>query len=149
MAEFKLERFKYIWKGPWVTGTVYNRDDVIRVGGKSYVCLVGHTAETFFDTDLNAILPGSDPAQPQPKWRIMTDGRTFNGTWQTGVRYNDNDIVTKDGSLWICVNGHTSTNFAANKTDWTLLASNSKFTTDWATATDYSNGALVKYSCTD
>jgi hypothetical protein len=146
MAEFKLERFKYIWKGPWVTGTVYNRDDVIRVGGKSYVCLVGHTAETFFDTDLNAILPGSDPAQPQPKWRIMTDGRTFNGTWQTGVRYNDNDIVTKDGSLWICVNGHTSTNFAANKTDWTLLASNSKFTTDWATATDYSNGALVKYN---
>ena len=146
MAEFKLERFKYIWKGPWVTGTVYNRDDVIRVGGKSYVCLVGHTAETFFDTDLNAILAGSDPAQPQPKWRIMTDGRTFAGLWTTDTRYNSNDIVTKDGSLWICVNGHTSTTFVTNVNDWTLLASNSKFTTDWTTSTDYSNGALAKYN---
>ena len=66
MAEFKLDRFKYNWKGEWNTATVYNRDDVVRVKGKTYVCLEGHTAATEFRTDQNAILPGSVPPQPQP-----------------------------------------------------------------------------------
>ena len=39
MAEFKLERFKYNWKGVW-TAASYNRDDVVNVGGKTYVCLI-------------------------------------------------------------------------------------------------------------
>ena len=64
MAEFKLERFKYIWKGPWVTATVYKRDDVVRVGGKSYVCLKGHTADASFETDLKYTLPDSSPPVP-------------------------------------------------------------------------------------
>ena len=63
MAEFKLDRFKYNWKGEWATATVYNRDDVVRVKGKTYVCLIGHTAAPEFRTDLNAILPGSVPPQ--------------------------------------------------------------------------------------
>ena len=42
MAEFKLERFKYKWKGAWVTGTPYKRDDVIRLNGRSYVCSYTH-----------------------------------------------------------------------------------------------------------
>ena len=55
MAEFKLERFKYNWRGNWVTGREYNRDDVVRLNGKSYVCLVGHTASSLFSSDLTAI----------------------------------------------------------------------------------------------
>ena len=51
MAEFKLERFKYTWKGDWVTGTAYKRDDVIRVGGKSYVCVITHVSNPAFRTD--------------------------------------------------------------------------------------------------
>ena len=57
MAEFRLERFKYVWRGAWVTGTVYSRDDIVRVKGKSYVCLVGHTASTDFREDLDYIVP--------------------------------------------------------------------------------------------
>ena len=48
MAEFKLERFKYNWKGDWATGTAYKRDDVIRVDGKSYVCIITHVASATF-----------------------------------------------------------------------------------------------------
>ena len=48
MAEFKLERFKYDWKGDWTTGTAYRRDDVIRVNGKSYVCIITHVASAAF-----------------------------------------------------------------------------------------------------
>jgi len=146
MAEFKLERFKYIWRGDWVTGTEYKRDDVVRVGGTSYVCLEGHVADAAFGNDLNATLPNSNPPQPQPRWRIMTDGRSFKGTWTSGDIYNVNDIVVKDGALWVCNNGHTAANFVDNEADWDILAASTKFTTDWETSTDYTKGALVKYN---
>lgn len=146
MAEFKLERFKYIWKGPWVTGTSYKRDDVVRVGGKSYVCLVGHTADASFETDLKYTLPGSNPPLPQPKWRLMTSGRSFVGVWTTSTLYNDSDIVIKDGNVWVCNTGHTSTNFAADSDNWDLLAAGIQYLGDWAGSTDYSKGALVKYN---
>ena len=146
MAEFKLERFKYIWRGDWVTGTEYKRDDVVRVGGTSYVCLEGHTADAAFGNDLNATLPNSNPPQPQPRWRIMTDGRSFKGTWTSGEIYNVNDIVVKQGALWVCINGHTAANFVDNEDDWQILAASTKFTGDWETSTDYSKGAVVKYN---
>jgi hypothetical protein len=68
MAEFKLERFKYNWKGDWANNTSYKRDDVVRVNGKSYVCILTHDASEIFRTDLTATLPGSIPPQPQPRW---------------------------------------------------------------------------------
>ena len=146
MAEFKLERFKYTWKGEWITGTIYKRDDIVRVGGKSYVCLEGHTADAKFKTDLLAVLAGSDPAQAAPRWRLMTDGRSYKGQWLTATTYAISDIVEKDGSLWVCVNEHDSTTFVTNATDWSLLVSHVKYKTDWTTGTDYGPGALVKYN---
>ena len=146
MAEFKLERFKYTWKGEWTTGTVYKRDDIVRVGGKSYVCLEGHTADAKFKTDLLAVLAGSNPPQAAPRWRLMTDGRSYRGQWATATTYAISDIVEKDGSLWVCVNEHDSTTFVTNEDDWSILASHIKYTTNWQTATDYGPGALVKYN---
>src|SRR5210317_1967591 len=102
MAEFKLERFKYNWKGDWTTGTAYKRDDVVRVGGKSYVCIITHAASTNFRDDLDATLPGSVPPQPQPKWTVMTNGFSFIGDWTQGTAYNLGDIVKYNGSLWVC-----------------------------------------------
>ena len=32
MAEFKLGRIKFVWKGSWATTTTYYVDDVIRYG---------------------------------------------------------------------------------------------------------------------
>ena len=93
MAEFKLERFKYNWRGAWTTSATYKRDDVVRVNGKSYVCIVTHVASAAFRTDLTAILPGSSPPQPQPKWVVMTSGRSFVGDWTLGTDYNLGDVV--------------------------------------------------------
>ena len=74
MAEFKLERFKYTWKGDWTTDTSYRRDDVVRLNGKSYVCVITHVSSSKFRDDLEAILLGSVPPQLQPKWVVMTSG---------------------------------------------------------------------------
>ena len=146
MAEFKLDRFKYTWKGDWAAGTEYLRDDIVKVNGKSYVCIISHTADTKFATDLNAILPNSDPPQPQPKWIVMTSGKTFLGNWRTGVDYNLGDLVLYDGTVWICETDHTSTTFAANAVNWEVFAKHIKFVADWTTNTDYGHGAIVRYN---
>ena len=36
MAEFKLGRIRFVWKGAWATGTVYFKDDIVRHGGRTY-----------------------------------------------------------------------------------------------------------------
>jgi hypothetical protein len=146
MAEFKLERFKYIWKGEWQPNVVYNRDDIVRLGGKSYVCLIQHTSDADFNTDLNAILQGSNPPQPAPRWTVMTSSQTFSGDWQTSNQYQIGDIVLFDGSLWAANVGHVSTDFASDYSKWDIFADAIKFTVNWQSGRGYGKGAIVKYN---
>lgn len=146
MAEFKIERFKYTWKGDWQPSVSYKRDDIVRVNGKSYVCIITHASSATFRADLTAILPGSVPPQPQPRWKVMTDGRSYEGNWNSGTAYNLGDIVTYDGSLWLCVVSHTSSNFANNFSNWTVYAQTTSFVGNWASGNSYAPGAVVKYN---
>jgi hypothetical protein len=146
MAEFKLERFKYTWKGDWVTNTAYKRDDVIRVGGKSYVCVITHVSNPAFRTDLTAVLPGSVPPQPQPRWVLMTSAVSFQGDWIDGIDYNLGDLVVFNGSLYNCIVSHTSGEFATDFDNWAIFAQTSSFIGDWATGITYAPGAVVRYN---
>jgi hypothetical protein len=47
MAEFKISRFRYTWKGGWTTTTSYIKDDVVKFGGSSWVCVRGHTSSVW------------------------------------------------------------------------------------------------------
>jgi hypothetical protein len=53
MAEFKLGRIRFVWKDEWTTATTYYVDDVVRYGGKTYICQSGHIAAANFYTDLD------------------------------------------------------------------------------------------------
>ena len=64
MAEIVLGRLKFKWRGAWVTATAYIKDDVVRFGGSSYVCVLNHTSGTWA-TDLSAV-----------KWQLMVEGST-------------------------------------------------------------------------
>ena len=145
MAEFRLERFKYTWKGEWTSGVAYKRDDVVRVNGRSYVCLIGHVANASFYADLNAILPGSVPPQPQPKWTVMTAGFSFVGDYTSSTDYNPGDIALYGGSLYKCTVGHTASALL-DLDNWTLFADGIVFKGDWETNTVYGPGSIVRYN---
>jgi len=100
MAEFSLDRFKYRWRGEWSPSLDYRKDDVITRKGKSYVCLIAHTSAANFRTDLNAIIPGSSPPVPDPKWVVMTSGKAFLGPWETAEDYDLGDIVLYQESYY-------------------------------------------------
>ena len=146
MAEFKLERFKYNWRGDWTTGTAYKRDDVVRVSGKSYVCIITHAASANFRDDLDAILPGSVPPQALPRWTVMTNGFSFVGDWQENTVYDLGDIVKFQGSLWRCTINHTGSSFAGDIANWTAFSQTTSFVGPWASSTSYAAGAVVSYN---
>jgi hypothetical protein len=56
MAEFKIGRLRFNWKGEWTPSTDYIKDDVVRYGGNSFVIKETHTSSTNFYDDY-----GSDP----------------------------------------------------------------------------------------
>ena len=95
MAEFKLGRIRFIWKGDWADTTVYYKDDIVRNGGNTYVCVAGHTSSAEFPID-------------SIKWNKISDGQVWKDLWLPDTYYNQNDIVKNGGYLYIANTAHTS-----------------------------------------
>ena len=142
MAEFKISRIRYTWRNAWATTTVYNRDDVIRYGGSTWICQRQHTASTFAADQ--AFTVGVDP---RPAWLKMTDGYAWRGAWTTPTLYNPGDIALYGGVIYFCVNSHTSTTFFdSNISDWAIYLSADNWRTSWLPNTRYGIGDVVKYN---
>ena len=141
MAEFKLGRLRFVWKNEWTASTTYYQDDVVAFGGKIYICVLGHTSQTDFFSDLD-ITPS--------KWNLVSDGQTWKGNWEPQVRYVYNDIVKYGARLYICQTVHTSavdstTGLEADLDKWQVFAEGLDFKGNWTTSFDYKINDLVKY----
>ena len=141
MAEFKLGRIRFIWKDEWTTGTTYLKDDIIRNGGKTYVCVVGHTASLDFYTDLDSI---------PTHWNQVSDGSEWKGDWATNTFYKLNDLVKYGGNLYICTESHTSAlNATLGREDdnnkWDQYAEGFDWKGIWTVDTRYKLNDVVKY----
>jgi len=141
MAEFKLGRIRFIWKGAWASSTTYLKDDIIRNGGKTYVCVVGHTSSADFTTDLSNV---------PTRWNQVSDGTAWMSDWTVNTYYRLNDVVKYGGKLYICTATHTSAatitlGLEANIASWDVYANGFKWQTTWATSTKYRINEVVKY----
>jgi hypothetical protein len=141
MAEFKLGRIRFVWKDQWIAGTTYYKDDVIRFGGKVYVCQIGHTASLNFNTDLDI-----NPT----KWNLMSDGQRWTGDWTTNQPYEEGDLVKYGGTVYVCIDGHTSAATAAlgleaNSGDWNQFVEGTDWKNDWTVLTRYKLNDIVRY----
>ena len=150
-AEFKISRLKYTWKGQWTTGTVYNRDDVVNVGGKVYTCLERHTASIDFYDDLE-FFNNNNPPQLVPRWDLTAEGISFIGVWSPSTLYNIGDIIRFGNYSYICLEGHIS---AANPEQfnndlvsnyWSVFFSGIDWKNNWLINTFYRTGDLVRFS---
>ena len=144
MAEFKLGRIRFVWKGVWAATTSYVVDDVISNGGKSYICVINHTASAAFATD-----KGANP----PKWQLVADGTSWRGNWAPTTYYNLGDLVKYGGIVYICKTVHTSgTNVSptwlgleADQSKWDTFATSYNWTGAWDTDTKYRLNDFVQY----
>jgi hypothetical protein len=148
MAEFKISRIRYTWRNAWATTTAYNRDDVIRYGGSTWICQRQHTASAFATDQIFLANPGD--SAPTPAWLKMTDGYAWRGGWTTTpTLYNPGDIALYGGVIYLCVTSHTSqSTFDANIADWAVYINSDNWRTAWLPNTRYGIGDVVKYNGT-
>ena len=147
MAEFKLGRIRFIWKGDWAASTTYYKDDIVRNGGNTYVCIQGHESPLLFTTDETVY------------WNKISDGIEWKGDWVTSTYYKINDVIKYGGYLYICTEAHTSADNAADgieielgtdstSSKWDLFAEGFDYKADWQPATRYKVNDIVKYNGT-
>ena len=149
MAEFRIDRIRFNWKGVWAGATPYRKDDVISYGGKVFVALTGHTSSADFNTDLDFLVAG----ESTPKWEQMGDGRQWKGEWQPEEFYKVNDVVKYRGILYNCIDSHTSASTITlglenDEAKWGPFAKGNNYLATWTATTVYKKNDLIKYGGT-
>jgi hypothetical protein len=144
MAEFKIARLRFNWLGEWAADTFYNRDAIVQVDGKMYVCLIPHTSSNFYDelTNLN------ENSAPVPYWEIILEGSTFVGPWQPNTLYNVGNIAIYGGNLLVCTTGHTSAAQVITSANWETYAEAAAWHPAWTINTVYGVGDIVRWGGT-
>ena len=133
MAEFKISRFRYTWKGVWAATTSYTKDDVVRHAGNSYVCMTGHTSAASFYTNSG-------------NWTAMTKGAAWRGDWTNGQVYNIGDIVRQGGGTYICEIPGTANQWQTDAVNWNVYALTEYWRGDWSSLENYAVGDVVRAS---
>ena len=109
MTEFVLGKIKFTWQGDWAVSTAYEKDDIVKFGGNTYVCTTGHTS--------GGAIP--DFYIDIAKWDVHVEGVTHKGDHADATYYKINDIVKSDQHQYICTTQHTSI-ATINLTNFTL-----------------------------
>jgi len=132
------------WKtNAWSTTTLYKEGDIVRFGGRTYICIDGHTSDGNvnggFYTDFTA-----------NRWQLFADGTVWLGDWHTNIYYKINDIVRYNGFVYVCNTGHLSSmtvggGLEADQGKWDSYSETFKFRQNWATSTRYIVNDIVKF----
>jgi hypothetical protein len=141
MAEYVLGRIKFVYQGTWTTSYNYVVDDVVTVGGKTWICVSSHTSSALFATDQLAA---------PTKWNLVADGQTWRNTWATSTLFNVGDLVKYFGVVYLCNTAHTSAATSTlglenDQSKWDVFAPGFNYRSAWATNTIFHVGDLVTY----
>lgn len=133
----------YEWRNTWSTNTLYNLGDYIRYNSIVYICTTSHTSASTTASGLEV---------DQSKWTRYAVTDDWVKAWTINTRYRLNDLVRYGGTIYRCNFGHTSSSTAsfpggleANQAYWDAVLYANDWKTDWAPATRYKLGDVVRY----
>jgi len=129
------------WRIEWTAGTYYKVNDLVRYGGKTYVCLQSHQSVGSVSDGLEA-----DSAN----WTETVIADDWKGPWQTSTRYKVRDIVKYGGIVYRCQIHHTSSNddtlgLPADLGKWSVLHDSVEIKGVWTASTTYKVRDVVKF----
>jgi len=137
MADFKIGKIRFTWRGNWASVYDYVKDDIVRYGAKTYVCMVTHTSSADFYTDLNNVAT---------RWNEMIDGYEWTEDWAATTFYQLNDLVKYSGIIYRCTTNHTSsTTLETNIANWTVHFSGDDWNNVWTATTFFNVNDLVRW----
>ena len=126
MADFKLGRLKFVWKGDWTTATAYVKDDIVRYGGNAFVIESAHTSGTFA-TDLAA-----------SRLSKIAGGTEYTGDWATATAYKVDDLVSYNGTVYRANQDHTAAgSFLSDELKWDVYTKGFSYRGNWANGQHY------------
>ncbi len=134
MADFRLGRLKFKWRGAWTASTAYVIDDIVKYGGNTYVCTTNHTAATSVTAFYADIA----------NWDLHVEGVDNKGTWTTTTWYKINDIVKFGNTQYRCTTGHDS-GASFDDTKFAVYLEGLNFEDNWVSGTQYQKGDIVTY----
>jgi len=134
MAEFKIPKIRFRWRGNWASATSYREDDIILSGGKAYVCISVHTS-TNFESDY----AGSN-------WEKVTDGVKWRDLWASTTDYIIGDLVLYGGKIYRAIQNHTSSSaLDLDAPHWEVYAAIVRWRDNWASGTTYLVYDIIQY----
>ena len=139
MADFKLGRIKFKWRGDWQASTTYSLDDIAKYGGNTYVCIQNHVspaAEADFYTS---------PGTYTDYWQVHGESIYFKGAYANATWYKLNDLVSYGGKQYRCTTAHTSASLVLDSSKFEQFVDSINFTGDYASSTQYKLNDIVKY----
>ncbi len=137
MADFKIGKIRFTWRGDWTAAHAYVKDDVVKYGAKTYVCMVTHTSSANFYTDLN---------NATTRWNEMIDGYEWTEDWAATTFYQLNDLVKYSGIVYRCITSHTSgATLETNIANWTVHFSGDDWNNAWTASTYYNVNDVVRW----
>ena len=142
MADFKLGRIKFKWRGNWATSTAFLIDDVIKYGGNSYVCIQNHTSPN------NENLFYTSPGTYTDYWSLQGESLFFKGTYANATWYKLNDLVKYGQRLYRVTTAHTSSSTILDDSKFELHQDQVDYKGDWAATTYYKVNDVVKFGGT-
>jgi len=135
MADFRLGRLKFNWRGDWVVNTAYVIDDIVKFGANTYVCISNHTSVS------NQTFWYSNDAS---KWSLHTEGIYNKGNWAASTFYKLNDIVKYGNILYRTIVPHTS---AATfvEANFASYLDGLRFEDTWNATSEFQPGDIVTH----
>ena len=137
MADFRLGRLKFKWRGDWTASTAYVIDDIVKYAGNTYVCVINHTStssETTFYSDLNT----------GAVWELHSEGVINKGNYVATTWYKVNDIVKYGNTQYRCTNGHSAAT-DLNVANFEIYLEGLTFEDSWSANSAYQKGDIVTY----
>ena len=135
MADFRLGRLKFNWRGDWTVATAYVIDDIVKFGANTYVCVSNHTS-----VSNEAQWYSGDGA----RWQVHTEGIFNRGDWADATFYRLNDIVKYGNDQYRVTVAHTSSGTFASA-NFISYVNGLKFEDSWDAAVEYQSGDIVTF----
>jgi len=141
MADFRLGRLKFNWRGDWTPSTEYVIDDIVKFGANTFVAVTNHTSvanETgWYDVDASY-------------WQTHVEGIRNVGTYVPGTFYKINDVLKYGNTQYRVTAGIGTTAGLAFSGDdspnVTAYVAGFNGEGPWEAGTVYETGDVVLYS---
>jgi hypothetical protein len=117
------------YKGVWISGTRYKRNDLVKVNANIYICTQFHTASSTLNTS---------------NFTLWLPGQMSDLMWSGSTTYQLGDTIIFGGDAYISKVANNVNKFPDTEVDsWGLFNVGYTVRNNWNSATAYAPGDLV------